>query len=94
VDFEIIDASDIVAVRRGRKSTVPPELVKVLKELPKGKAVRMTTMKCDPKSASFRNDKASRGATIRGAGKVAGVKVSIAWTPDGVPQVTVEAKGK
>lgn len=92
MDFEIIDAKDVVAVRRGRKSTASPELVKALGALRTGQAIRITQMKCDPKGKDFRNEKASKGALIRSAGKVAGVKVSVAWSPDGVPQVTVTGK--
>lgn len=87
VDFEFIDESDIQAVSRGRKSNVPAELVEALAKMPKGKAVRIRDFALDPKSADYKNEKATVSATIRSAGKQAGVKVVIAWSPDGVPQV-------
>jgi hypothetical protein len=89
VDFEFIDESEIQAVSRGRKSNVPAELVKALTTVPKGKAVTIKAFACDPKSDDYKNDKASVSATIRSAGKQAGVKVSISWSPAGVPQVKV-----
>lgn len=87
MDFEFIDENEIEAVSRGRKSNVPTELVEALKKMPKGKAVRIKDFALDPKSDDYKNDKASVSATIRSAGKQAGVKVVIAWSPDGVPQV-------
>lgn len=92
MDFEIIDNSEVVAVKRGRKSTAPQELVKALATLTSGKSIRLGGYKCDPKSKDFRNEKSSKGAVIRSAGKLAGVKVTIAWSPDGVPQVSVIGK--
>ena len=89
VDFEFIDESAIEAVSRGRKSNVPTELVEALRKLPKGKAIAIKVFACDPTSADYKNDKASVSATIRSAGKQAGVKVSIGWSPAGVPQVKV-----
>lgn len=90
--FEIIDASEVIAVKRGRKSTASPELVKALAGLKTGQAIRVEDFRCDPKSKDFPKNKSSKGASIRSAGKSAGVAVSIAWSPDGVPQVTVTGK--
>jgi hypothetical protein len=87
MEFEFIDENDIQAVRRGRKSTAPAELVEALAKMPKGQAVRIKGMKLDPTSPDYKNDKASVSASIRSAGKLAGVKVAISWSPDGVPQV-------
>lgn len=92
MDFEFIDESAIQGVKRGRKSTCPPELVDALSKLPKGKAMVVKAFALDPKSATYGKDKATKGATIRTAGKQAGVKVSIVWTPAGVPQVKVTGK--
>jgi len=87
MDFEFIDENDIQAVRRGRKSTAPAELVDAFAKMPKGKAIRLTGLRQDPTSPEYKNDKATVSATIRTAGKLAGVAVSISWSPDGVPQV-------
>ncbi len=90
MEFEFIEESEIEAVRRGRKSNVPAELVEALATMPKGKAIKVKGLKVDPKSEDFKNDKATVSATIRTAGRLAGVKVAIAWSPDGVPQVTTK----
>ena len=95
MDFEFIDENDIQAVRRGRKTNADATLVKALGEMPKGKAIRLTALRQDPTSPEYKNDKATASASIRTAGKLAGVKVSISWSPDGVPQVkAVHAKTK
>jgi hypothetical protein len=87
MDFEFIDENEIESVKRGRKSTAPAELVEALAKMPKGQAVRIKGMKLDPTSPDYKTDKASVSASIRTAGKLAGVKVAISWSPDGVPQV-------
>ena len=92
MEFEFIEEGDIEAVRRGRKSNVPAELVEALRTMPKGKAVRIKDMAVDMKSADVKNEKASTSAVIRSAGKQAGVKVAISWSPEGVPQVTTKAE--
>lgn len=89
MDFEFIDENEIESVKRGRKSNASPELVKALSEVPTGKVVKITAMAVDPASEDFKNDKATMSASIRTAGKLAGVKVSISWSPAGVPQVKV-----
>ena len=91
MDFEIIDENEIEAVRRGRKSTVPAELVEALRTMPKGKAIRIADMALDPKSEDYKNDKASVSAILRSAGKQAGVEVAISWSSAGVPQVATKA---
>ena len=90
MEFEIIDQSEMEVVSRGRKSTVPAELVKALAEMPKGKAIRVKGLALDPSQEDYKNDKASTSAVIRSAGKQAGVEVSIQWSSTGVPQVTVK----
>lgn len=87
MDFEFIDENEIEAVRRGRKTTAPAELVKALGEMPKGKAVKVNLLAQDPTDPDYKTNKATASATIRTAGKLAGVKVSIQWSPTGVPQV-------
>lgn len=87
--FEIIDESEMEFVQRGRKSTTPVELVNAIKALKPGKALSVPSLKCDPKSVSFGKDKARSGAKIRSAAKLAGVEVTIRWSPVGVPQVAL-----
>jgi hypothetical protein len=89
IDFEIIDEADVEFVRRGRKSSVSPELVEMLKKLPKGKTAKITSMAGNPKNEKeYTTHKARISATLRSAGKQAGKKVKITWTPSGVPQVS------
>lgn len=93
--FEIIDATEVVAVKRGRKSTVPTELVEALRTLPTGKVVKLTELAGDVTSEDYASHKSSVGAMIRSAGRQAGVTVSIEWHPTlGVPQVSVKATPK
>ena len=92
MDFEFIDEGDIEGVKRGRKSTVPAELVEALRTAPKGKALVLRQYAGDVTAADYPQHKARHGATIRSAGKSAGVKVSVVWSPAGVPQVTVAKK--
>jgi hypothetical protein len=92
MDFEIIDDKDVVAVRRGRKSQADPALAKALETLPKGKAIRLGALALDAKADNYKSAKSTVSANIRATAKVAGVKVAIAWSPDGVPQITVTGK--
>lgn len=95
MDFEFIDESDIESVKRGRKSSVPPELVEAIKSLPMGKAVVVKTMALDPTDPDYKSHKATVSATLRTAGRQAGTEVSISFTPKGVPQVKRRpSKGK
>jgi len=91
MEFEFIEESEIEAVSRGRKSTVPQELVEALRSMPKGKAIRVKDLALDPKSEDYKNDKASTSAILRSAGKQAGVEISISWSSLGVPQVSTKA---
>jgi hypothetical protein len=96
VKYEIIDESEVVAVRRGRKSTAPAELVDALRSLPIGKSLAVRDMAMNPKSDDYASHKVNASAVIRSAGKQAGVKVAIVWHPtEGFPQVkTVAPKAK
>lgn len=94
MDYEIISDDEVVAVKRGRKSTVDPKLVETLKSAPSGSYIRATGLKCDPKSDKYRSDKATKSAQIRTAGKSAGVEVSVIWSPDGVPQIKIKGATK
>jgi hypothetical protein len=90
MDFEFIDENEVESVKRGRKTTVPAELVKALATVPKGKVIKLTALAGDTTDAeAYKAHKASTSATIRSAGKQAGVKVAISWSPAGVPQVRV-----
>ena len=91
MDFEFIDENEIEAVRRGRKSTAPAELVEAFGKMPKGKAVKLTGLRQDPTDPEYKTNKQTASAVIRTAGKLAGVAVSIQWSPDGVPRVKVPA---
>jgi len=87
-DFEIVDASSVQFVKRGRKLVADENLVKALKALGVGKAMVIAKMKQDPKSSTFANDKARIASQIRTACKSAGLKdFRILWSPEGVPQV-------
>lgn len=94
MDFEFIDESDIESVKRGRKSSVPQELVDVLRKLTAGKALALRAFAGDTKDEGYKSYKASTSATIRSAAKLANVKVTISWSPAGVPQVALSKSGR
>ena len=92
MDFEFIDENEVESVKRGRKTTVPAELVKALASVPKGKVIKLTSLAGDTTNeTAYKAHKATASATIRSAGRQAGVKVAISWSPAGVPQVRVSA---
>jgi hypothetical protein len=87
-DFIEIDASSIEYVKRGRKPIANPELVVRLSALPKGKALAIASMKQNPSSTTYVNDKARIGSQIRTACRAANLTgFQIRWSPQGVPQV-------
>lgn len=87
-DFEIVSASSISFVKRGRKSIADPALIDQLKKLSKGQAMVIRKYKQDPTSTTYANDKARVASQIRTACKNAQLTgFSIVWSPDGVPQV-------
>lgn len=89
-EFEIIEASEVKKVRRGRKSNVDPRLIDGLRTLKAGKAVRLPNQGLDPKAPTYRTDKARVSASLRSACRAAGhQKFSIEFSPDGVPQITI-----
>lgn len=95
MDYEFIDEGDMESVKRGRKSTVPQELIDLLATLPVGKACVLKDYAGDPTDEGYKSYKATASATIRSAGKQAGVKVTISWSPAGVPQVRLaKSSGK
>ena len=87
MDFEFIDEGDMDFIPRGRRSSVPAELVTAIAKLGKGKAIRVSSMKVDVTKPTAKTDKARVSATIRQAGAQAKTKVTIAWSLDGTPQV-------
>lgn len=90
--FEIIkDEDKVTFARRGRKSNVDQEMVDGLRSLPVGACALVRELQQDPASESYKADKARISASIRAAAKVAGVNVSINWSTDGAPAVTVTA---
>lgn len=92
MEFEIISADQVEAVKRGRKANVDPKLVSALKTLKAGTVLAVKGMACDPKASDYAKAKAKAGAQLRSAGRLAGVKVSVAWSPTGIPQVSVTGK--
>lgn len=90
-EFEIIDETEIESVSRGRKSSVPQELIDGLRGLKAGKAVRIPSQKLDPASVTYKTDKARVSAVLRTAMRAAGHKgFSIIFTPEGVPQIRLK----
>lgn len=90
--FEVIQASEVRRVPRGRKSNVDPALVTSLRTLKAGQVVRISGMACTPGTTDYGKDKARVGATLRSALKAAGFQAfKIEWSPEGVPQVTIKS---
>jgi hypothetical protein len=89
-DFEIIPESEVEKVSRGRKSSVDPKLIEGLKGMKKGQAVRINSMKLDPKDKEYAKKKAAKLATLRSAVRAAGHEnFGCHWSPDGIPQVVI-----
>jgi hypothetical protein len=90
-DFEIIEETQITRVPRGRKSNIDPAMVDAFRALKKGKAVRITSMKLDPKAPTYKTDKARVSASLRSAIRRAGHEdFAIEFSPEGVPQVRLK----
>jgi hypothetical protein len=94
--YQIIDESALEFVQRGRKSNADPELVDALRKLTKGKALALPSEKVDMTSPAevVKTEKARISANLRSAGKLAGVKVAIRWSPVGVPQIAILSTSK
>jgi hypothetical protein len=94
--YQIIDESALEFVQRGRKSNADPELVDALRKLTKGKALAVASEKVDMTSPAevVKTEKARVSANLRSAGKLAGVKVAIRWSPAGVPQIAILSTSK
>lgn len=87
-DYEVIDATSVSFVKRGRKPSLNDSLVERLRTLPNGQALVLRSLKQDPTASTYANDKARVASSIRTACKAAGLSgFSIRWTPDGIPQV-------
>lgn len=90
-EFEEIDETEIESVARGRKSSVPQALIDGLAGLKKGKAVKIPSQKLDPKSVTYKTDKARVSAVLRTAMRAAGHDAfSIIFAPDGTPQIRLK----
>ena len=94
--YQIIDETALEFVQRGRKSNADPELVDALRKLTKGKALAIASQKVDMKAEALivKTEKARISANLRSAGKLAGVKVAIRWSPVGVPQIAILSTSK
>ena len=94
--YQIIDESALEFVQRGRKSNADPELVDALRKLTKGKALALPSEKVDMTSPAevVKTEKARISANLRSAGKLAGVKVAVRWSPIGVPQIAILSTSK
>lgn len=81
-----IDPGEIISRPRGRKAIIDQQLVDTFRKLPAGKAVRLESHYGRVAKA----EQAKVSARIRTAWKVAypGTQCSIAYTPEGVPQVS------
>jgi len=88
-EFEEIPENEAEFAKRGRKSSAPQALVKAIVSLKAGKVLRLTSFTVNPESPKAKTDRAKYSAVIRSAGKLAGRKVAISWTPKGVPQVMI-----
>ena len=85
-DFEVIPDSEVESIRRGRKPNEQAvELSAHLANFPVGQTIRVTKLQ-----ANSDKEKQANGTLIRNAAKLAGVKVSIRWTANRVPQITVK----
>lgn len=90
-NFEEIPEDQVRGVPRGRKSNVDPALIEAFRKVKAGKAIRIPSQALDPKSATYKTDKARISATLRTAMRSAGhSSISIVWSPEGVPQVKVK----
>jgi len=82
---EMISVTEIVKSKRGRKAKFDSNLLKVLKGVAAGKAVRLSTTFGAVPAA----DRPTVSAEIRKHwAKVQSDKPSIDYTPEGVPQVS------
>lgn len=88
-DFTIIPAGEMDFTPRGRKSKADPKLVAALASLDRKSAIRLDALavKATGDAKQVRKDRARISARVRAAAKAAGVRVRIAWSPAGVPQV-------
>lgn len=87
-DFEIVDASTVSFVRRGRQAIVDPAMVEKLSGLPVGKGLTIKKLALDPTSPTYAKDKGRVSSQIRNACKRAGLATfEIRWSVDGIPNV-------
>lgn len=88
MDFEFIDETEIVSVKRGRKTVVIAEMVEFLSKAKVGQSVKLNGFALDSAldAETKRKAKATNSATIRNQAKIAGwAKVAIIWDVTGFP---------
>jgi hypothetical protein len=92
MDIEIIPTTEVVGVKRGRKSDAPAELVEAFRKVKSGSSVKINDFRGDTKDmVLYKKHKSKHTARIRASAKVAGREVvGIVWTTDGIPQVTLK----
>jgi hypothetical protein len=88
-EFEVVDASKIEFVKRGRKAEADPKLIEALRGLGKGKTLAVKKMTLDPQADTYGKDKARISSQIRTACRLANLATfSITWDRNGTPYVT------
>lgn len=88
-DFEVVNASEIEFVKRGRKAEANPALIARLKTLQKGQTLAIKMMALDPNASTYAKDKARISSQIRTACRLANLKAfTINWNTAGIPHVT------
>lgn len=88
-DFEVVNASEIDFVKRGRKAEANPALIARLKTLQKGQTLAIKMMALDPNANTYAKDKARISSQIRTACRLANLQAfTINWNTAGIPHVT------
>lgn len=88
-EFEIVNESELNFAKRGRKSQADPAIVSQIEKLTPGKVLAIKKLTVDLKDKSR---KATVSAQLRSCATVAGVKVDIKFTIDGVPTVRLRSR--
>lgn len=87
---ELLDLSDVVSVKRGRKVELDPTVTAALDAIPAGRAAKLTSTF----GAVAKDDRQKTSTVIRKhmAHLDDGAEFSIAYHPDGTPQVIVRSR--
>lgn len=88
-EFEIVNESELNFAKRGRKSQADPAIVNAMTKLTPGKVLTIKKLTVDLKDKSR---KATVSAQLRSCATVAGIKVNIQFTVDGVPTVRLRSR--